>query len=471
MAKVTRIAYSKNLNRGKFSELKEIAKRLGRLRAEVWRRFGSVSGVGITHRHIRDQWLAEKRTFDVPARLWKETLRDTFADICLYREASKVKVRKAIHQRTDDDEERKRLYTLLKSDRWLEDNYLRRMMRKNCQHGKTKVDNQIILDTGCYTAFTQNGQAWIKVMGLERGVRIPIPLDTNRLLTRTLRLILRNGQVEVHYAVSGEDFCSTKPSGNEEIGVDKGYTEVFMDSDGDEYGDGLGELLSDESDYLKRKYQCRNKLEAIAEAKPHKKEKIEINNLTRKKLDRRKQKQTKNARDKVFKAVHSVVDKAKTIVCEDLSTPIRNQTPKKKKKRFSQNQKRRLAGWVKGLISEALQSVSHRRGSTVVHVNCAYTSQMDSRHGVLLGHRNGDTFYGFDGEFLQADVNAALNILARKEDSEIQLWTPYETVKSILLERTELFKQRLGLLNQDSSCNEQPLWLFPLSTESELPFT
>ncbi|MBI1930057.1 transposase [Candidatus Poribacteria bacterium] len=267
---------------------------------------------------------------------------------------------------------------------------------------------------------------------------------------------MRNGIVEVHYTVSSEDECSTLPCGDSEIGVDKGYTEAFVDSEGDVHGLGLGELLSAESDYLLTKYQRRNQLEAIADAFPHKREKILINNLGRKKLEKRKQKHTENVRDKIFKAVHTVVDKAKTIVCEDLSSPICDKTQKKKKtkKGFSKNQKRRLAGWVKGLISEALQSVSHRRGSTVVHVNCAYTSQTDFRHGVLLGHRNGETFYCFDGEVLQADVNAARNILARKDDSKIQLWTSYQQVKSILLERTKPFKKRLGLLNQDSSCND-----------------
>ncbi len=46
MSKVTQIVYSKKLNNGKFDRLDEIAKRLGKLRAEVWQRFGSVQGLG-----------------------------------------------------------------------------------------------------------------------------------------------------------------------------------------------------------------------------------------------------------------------------------------------------------------------------------------------------------------------------------------------------------------------------------------
>ena len=465
MGKVTRIAKSKGLNQGKYDHLVELAKRLGKLRAEVWRRYGSIQGVGLTNRQIRDGWMAEGRQFDVPGRLWKETLRATFDDIVAYREAAKVKVRRAIWKHTQDETERKRLYTLLKSDNWLEDTYLRRMMRKHFKHGRTRVDNQIVLDTDCYTAFERNGQAWIKVMSLEPRKRIAIPLDTSRLPTGTLRLILRNKRVEVHYAVEESQVCSVKPCGEAIVGIDKGYTEVFTDSDGDVHGKNLGELLSNESDYLKVKYQSRNRLRAIAEAKPHKRDKILKNNLGRKKLNERKRKHTARVRDKVFKAAHSVVDKASVVASEDLTSPISGRA-------YGKDQSRRLAGWVKGMMAEAIEAVSQRRGSTLEIVNAAYTSQTDSRYGVLLGRRCGDAFYCFDGEVLQADTNAARNILSRLYDNEIQLYTPYRDVKDILLGRTELFRakqgfaQRLGLLNQDSSCTRD----CPTSTESELPF-
>ncbi|SEQ02478.1 hypothetical protein SAMN05421693_11461 [Ectothiorhodospira magna] len=59
-------------------------------------------------------------------------------------------------------------------------------------------------------------------------------------------------------------------------------------------------------------------------------------------------------------------------------------------KSFGKNINRRLASWTKGVIAEALDSVSSRRGSTVVLVNPAYTSQMDSRTGCLDGKRRGD---------------------------------------------------------------------------------
>jgi len=455
-SKVTRIVYGKDLNAAKFNQLVEIADRLGKLRTEIWRRFGSINGIGVSHRIIRDQWLAEQREFDTPARLWKETLRDTLGDINAYCESAKEKVRRAIRKRTKDDKERKRLYTLLKFNKWLADPYLRRMMRKHFKHGRTKVRNQIVLDTGCYKTFEMGGQAWIAMMGLDRGKRIAIPLNTIIQPTGTLRLIIRDNRVEIHYAI---DEKKIKSCGSQVLGIDKGYTEAFTDSDGDRHGEGLGELLSKESDALKIKYQRRNKLKAIASKKPHKREKIQRNNLGRKKLDRRKKRHRSNVRDKVYKATHSVVDKAKTIVCEDL-------TFNKKGSKFSKDQNRRLSGWVKGILAEAINSVSRRRCSSVVLISASYTSQVDSRHGVLLGQRSGDRFYCFDGAVLDSDINAAQNILSRKDDGEITLFMSAKDVKAILVKRTEEFKERLGLLNPGSSCIPT---IIGASTECESP--
>jgi hypothetical protein len=68
--KAMRIAYSKNINPGKYAALEEQAKRLGAIRSEVWQRYGSIAGVKPTSRQNRDNWLAQGRTFNVLARLY-----------------------------------------------------------------------------------------------------------------------------------------------------------------------------------------------------------------------------------------------------------------------------------------------------------------------------------------------------------------------------------------------------------------
>lgn len=464
MSKVTRIAYGKNVTRSKMRRLTELARRLGAVRAETWHRFGSMSGLRYSgDREIRDKWLEEGREFNVPARLWKATLADTMADVVMYRESSKAKVHSAITKRTQDEDERKQLYTTLKYDGWNTDSYLRRMMRKYYKHGQTSVDNQIVLDTGCYTAFEYHGKAWVAVQSLDRGRRIAIPLNTNKPPSGTLRLIIRDGNVEVHYAADAETVCSVQPCGDKTIGIDKGYTEAFTDSDGDKHGEGLGAILSAQSDANKEKYRHRNKLKALAEKhenKDHGKKarNIRLHNLGRKKLNARKRKHNANVRNVIYNAAHTIVNKAKTIAVEDLTSTIPD------KKLYGPNMSRRLSGWTKGVMAEAISAVTSRRGATAISVSCAYTSQMDSRFGLLLGTRIGDRFHCYDGVVLDADWNAARNVLVRMNDPDIGLYTPYTTVKSILVKRTE---SRLGLLNQDISCGAANISV--PSTMSELP--
>ncbi|MBK1648363.1 zinc ribbon domain-containing protein, partial [Rhabdochromatium marinum] len=288
--------------------------------------------------------------------------------------------------------------------------------------------------------------------------RIAIPLNTTVAPTGTLRIILKDDdRIEVHTTIEAE---ITRDCSERTLGIDKGYSEVLVDSDGEHHGPELGAILTDQSDQLKAKYQRRSKLRALANntRNPRKREHIRRFNLGRKKLDRQIDKTHARIRDLVFPSVHKVVDKAAVIAAEDLTAPMAG-------KSFGKTINRRLASWTKGVIAEALESVSSRRGSTVVLVNPAYTSQMDSRNGGLLGRRQGDRFHCFDGVVLQADQNAAQNVLARLSDPDIERFTPYRAVKAILQARTE--RLRLGLLNQDSSCS--PGQNRVLSTESELP--
>jgi IS605 OrfB family transposase len=320
-------------------------------------------------------------------------------------------------------------------------------MRKVCHRGHNHTHNQICVRSDDYTIFTLKSKVWLKIPSLIKGKRIAIPLNTTVAPKGNLRLILRNEKIEVHYAV---EVIKTNDCGTQIIGVDKGFTEVLTDSDGVHHGVNLGEVLSKESDRLKLKYQRRYKLQAIAKQKSY----VTKHNLGRKKLDKQSVKHDAVVKTIVYQAVNAVVDKASVIVCEDLTSPISG-------KKASKNVSRRLSAWTKGVIAQAIENVSLRRGSTVVHVNAAYTSQMDSRNGTLSGKRRGDQFYCADGVVLQADVNAARNVLAKFNDPEIGLWTPYQQVKSILLKRAECL--RLKLFNQDSSCKS-----FGLSTESEL---
>ena len=101
---------------------------------------------------------------------------------------------------------------------------------------------------------------------------------------------------------------------------------------------------------------------------------------------------------------------------------------------------RRMASWQKGYLYERLDYLSRVYGAAVTHVNPAYTSQYCNHCGAKLGAR-----YGFHHEYadcencgtVNANTNAAGNILDRRNDKKIMLYTPYRRVKRICDRRAE----------------------------------
>ena len=436
-AKATRILHSRGLHRVKYDRLTDVAALCARVRADAWQRSSGLATAQQSAYAIRDEWMADGYAWHgLPARLGKATLADALGDIKACREAAKVPVKKAIRRRTrGNPKERQRLYSLLKCNRWDEDRFLHRQMRRSWKGGVSHCTNQIVVDPGSYTTKVWHGRAWVFVQGPVRGERIAIPLRGTHLPTGTLRLILQDdGQVAIHHAVDETAACSTKPCGTATVGIDKGYTEAYTDSDGERHGEGLGDILAAESDRVKVKGERRNQLRAVerkhrAAGRTQKADNIRRHNLGDRKWDHRKRIHNAQVREFLCKAAHGLVDQAGTIACEDLTAPMTSAKP------FRKDTRRRLAAWVKGVMADTLIAISRRRGSALVLVNPAYTSQMDSRTGLLQGRRAGDKFYGIDGVVLDADTNAARNILQRLYDPEIDRYTPHREVKRLLLDR------------------------------------
>jgi IS605 OrfB family transposase len=382
--KVTRIAFSENLNAGKYAQLEEQARRLGRVRSKVWREYGS--------------------------------------DIAAGRESAKERARRAVHRRIRDEAGRRKAYADLKHDRWAGDPYLRRLMRQYWKHGRNRTRNQIVVRSDQYKTFTlrEGGNAWLAVPGLERRQLVTIPLNTTVAPTRTLRLILRGGEVEVHYAIDAKNVRSSgRPCGTRTIGVDKGYTEVLTDSDGQHHGQQLGRLLSAESDHRKVKNARRAKLRSVAE-KAEKRDdhakaaRIRTGNLGTLKRDRRSRAWKCQVRDITFQAVHAVTDKASVIVAEDLTRTFPG------RKKLGKNTSRRLAAWTKGVTAEALRAVPDRRGSAVRLVNAAYTSQAVPFTSIL-GAREGDRLHCTAcGAVWQADQDSSTSTTCQCGERNIQ---------------------------------------------------
>jgi len=442
--KVTRILYA-DVPPG----LAAICQAAGFLRADIWRRYGALGTVGASASALRTE-IVKKKIYDslrIDGTIRAETTKDIVNDILTYKAAAKLKVRQAIAKRVSDENERKRLYTLLKRDQWLSDPYLHRMMRKHFRHGKSDVANQFIVRSDKYSTEVIDGNLTITVkIAKKYGKDIVLTTTTsgkNVDLTGTnLRIIVKNGFTEIHYATEkGEG----RACGAQVLGIDKGYTEAFTDSDGQHHGEQFGQVMTKYSDKTAATGKQRNKLHALekkhrAAGRIAKADRIKKHNLGRKKIDAHKAITQKRLRTLAYQAAHSIVDKAAIVASEDLTAVIAS---KHQWRRFN----RRMSAWAKGVLAEALGSVCEQRCAKHVLVNAAYTSQMDSTNGLLEGKREGDKFYRANGDVLQADHNAALNVLARLDDGEITRFTPYKEVRRILLARSpaQLSVKRLEL--------------------------
>ena len=415
-------------------DLLPICKSAAFMRADIWRRYGAIGTAGRTANSICKDFVPLYSKLPIDGTIRAATALYVLNDILTYRAAAMYKVKKAIRARTTDDAELKRLYTLLKRDEWMGDNFLHRQMRKHFRHGVAKCSNQFVVRSDKFTTDVVNGRLVITIKN-SRGQNIPLVTTTSGknvdLTGRNLRIIVKGDATEIHYCT---DKGPGRPIGEGVVGVDKGYTEAFADSKGGFHGKGFGAELTAYSNATHKTGIARNRLHALekkhrAEGRHAKADRIRANNLGRKKIDARKERTQKRLRTIAFKAAHGIADIAATIGAEDLTSPIAR---KQAWKGFN----RRMSFWAKGVLAEALESVSKQRGASLVHVASAYTSQIDSQTGLLEGKRVGDRFYHASGDVSQADTNAAVNVEHRLGDPEIGRYTPFKEIKRILLARS-----------------------------------
>jgi hypothetical protein len=176
----------------------------------------------------------------------------------------------------------------------------------------------------------------------------------------TLRVILRGGRVEVRYQVEDTAVTSARRRcGTGTVGVDKGYSEVLVDTDGDHHGPELGELLRRRSDTFKGRNARRARLRSIGNqaagrGRQGTAERIRRTNLGTVKKQRQQRRWEQRVRTVTYRAVNAVVDKATVIVAEDLS---RTFTGRNKR---GADTNRWWAAWTTVATAEALKNVSGR---------------------------------------------------------------------------------------------------------------
>ena len=243
-------------------ELLPICKAVGYIRADIWRRYGGLKTVGKSSNDIRNEisGLALYSKLPIDGTIRNESTKDIVNDVFLYRAGAQQKVRKAIHARAKGHEaELTRLYELLQRGEWTQDNFVHRQMRKHFKHGHSKVNNQFVVRSDKYHTEIVDGKLVVVInVAAKYGQPIRLTTTTNGknvdLSGKNIRIVVKDGVTEIHYAFKK---LVNRPHGTEIIAVDKGYTEAFMDSDGNEHGAGLGKTMTEYSDETRLRHLGR----------------------------------------------------------------------------------------------------------------------------------------------------------------------------------------------------------------------
>jgi transposase len=289
------------------------------------------------------------------------------------------------------------------------------------------------LDADCYEVFEKKERQYIKVMSLQKGERIAIPLLGKTPISGNIILLLKGDQVEVHLT---QEILSRLPLQNGPIAsVDFGYTEVMVDRENNHYGTQLGPILTKSSDELSENIKKRNKLRDLSK-KSKKAKNIKKFNLGKEKFYKKKNKVEASISQEINQAIHKLVDTAKpsVLVTEDLSHLFTYDKPK--------NVNRRLSSWVRGEIQDRVSFKALVKSFHHEQVNPTYGSQTCPLCDFVdKGNRKRDVFRCLHCKHEDvADRVAAENYGKRYGDPEIRLGMLPSKVKPILLTR---FHRRL----------------------------
>lgn len=421
------------------------------------------------HRDIRNAAVARgyESASGLQARMWKLALIDAAETWDKYWQALFVEMRSKIGRRKDYNET-KRHYAF-----WLLSGYQQffQMTEGEAPVPKFKIDaaalpkiaaylrrsisqlrgkqpsirkaRSAVLDANCYTCFVENGRQYLKIMTLERGKRIVLPLSGNAAICGNIRVVMDHSGIEVHVP---QALAEKKQTSGVIAAVDFGYTEAMTDADGNAYGENLGKIITAASNDRNSKGKARNKLRALAEkfaasalpAKLRKARHIRQFNLGKIKWHRREHKARAAIACEINTGLNQLIqqEQPSVLVTEDLRHAFTFDKPK--------SWNRKLSAWTRGVLQDRTEFKGVAEGFRHEQVNPAYGSQACPRCGFVdKRNRNGDKFQCLHCKLEgHADQVAATNILSRMDDREITRYTPYREVKTILLKR---FHRRLEL--------------------------
>jgi putative transposase len=454
--------HSYSLDNDALKELKLVGERYRRVKNYVYSRYSGINSIVLIKRDrdIRDEWVKTKfaEQWKLPARYWKLALSEAISNIKSGWSNIKLRVKSAVNKNKKlSKEELHYIRYILKADELyqrilqnksiqipeaiklyrLDTGYLNSLIRRLTRKYKGKVPysrtDTFSIDTGLYSY--DDGQ--IRISSTVKGKRVSVKLKDRNVYDRTMTVKFKDDGIELHCPLK---IAKKKHGYQNVIGIDKGYRTLFAVSSQTTYGENLNSYLSEETDRLKEVNSARNRFYALknrylSEGNYTVARNIELNNLGKKKYNRRKDKYDQRVKSYINHSINRLIknEEPGEIVMEDLSFASWND-------RFPKSVKRKLSRWIKGYIKSRLEFKCEYNSIKYTYINPAYTSQICSSCDIFGIRKNELFFCNTCGE-MDSDINASLNILKRRDDSEIKLHTDYRKVKEILQARVD----KLGL--------------------------
>ena len=417
--------------------------------------FSRFSGIGTIGKYsgkydCRDQIIVEKliSLVRIPARYWKLALANVLGNIRTLVENVKQKIRKAMYNNQNlSSSDIHYMNTVLKKDKYLGEvlnmkklseylyekfdvnfrrlnSLIRRYFRR--YRGKTPYSvksNFLVADSGTYK---YKDDKILEISTLIPRKRIPVKMKEKKRLSGNL--ILKWDECLHVYGTQKFEIPDGVPQ-EKIVAIDKGESALITSISGRQYGNEYRNINRELIDRQVRKNANRNRIFRHMKELERKGELEKAGNMQESNLGKKKQEKFSNrirerSRSYINMTVNEFLDAElpSEIIKEDLS---REKKSRKKGKGF----RARIARWEKGVLDDSLEWKAYKSGIAVTNVNPAYTSQVHHECG-KFGKRNGRSFWcPHCGKEMNADVNAAYNIMERKDIKEITLYTSAAKVK------------------------------------------
>ncbi|WP_190273504.1 zinc ribbon domain-containing protein [Crystallibacter crystallopoietes] len=486
-------------NQAKIDQLKGMAVAVQSLRSDVWSILRQRDMAAVSMYDFRTVMTERGLTpghYGLQQRIWRQNVETAFREVRLWQEAAKQQYglkRKIFRRAAGNKAEERRLFTVLKVGDWLSDPWLHKHTRKAFR-AKPKPSRQklrLSFDSASYnTKRDSEGRLWLSLMGAANRQRIKLcfgrvpekltPCGEIQVFFHAENDIQIHTGFDEFHACAGdaipepgrkvsthtrraerESLSAKAPAAPVDrattnkpyriLGIDAGRTEAFIDSHGTVYGHGLGQLCEEHDAKTKGKRASRSKLREQAKALrkqaevarragnpekarrlTRKADNIYAHNLSTGRQTAARSRHRARVRDLIFRAVHEIAAVTNCIAAEKFSQNFSYDRSRK--------QNRLNSGWMRSIVAEALDAAARRRGSSVIHVNPAYTSQQVRRCG-HLGKRTNGSVYCTEGscpEFrvkYHDDMDAAGSIEDRAADPHITLSMTPKQVREVILSR------------------------------------